>query len=58
MRCICDDCGKRYGGRSPIFAMGATCSCTVQPAQHGKFNIREGQNPKDACEHWEPRREQ
>lgn len=56
MRCICDDCGKRLGGRSPIFEMGATCSCAAQPALHGKIYIARSQNPTDVCEHYEQRR--
>lgn len=55
MRCICDECGKRLGGRSPIFAISTTCSCAAQPAQHGKISVREGQEPTDACGHYEPR---
>lgn len=53
---ICDTCGKRFGGRSVIFAMGTTCSCAAQPAAHGKLAIRDGQRPRDVCQHWEERK--
>lgn len=56
MRCICDECGKRLGGRSPIFRMSDTCSCTAQPARHGKIYILNDHEPTDACEQYEARK--
>lgn len=52
-RWICDECEKRFGGRSVIFKMGDTCCCKAQPAEHGKLAIRKGQRPEEVCEHFE-----
>lgn len=57
MKSLCDTCGKRFGNRSVIFEMSAICSCTVQPAAHGKLEINKGQNPHDICQHWEERKQ-
>lgn len=54
---LCDICGKRFGKRSVIFEMGAICSCTAQPAAHGKMAIHDGQRPEDVCEHFEKKQD-